>query len=117
MMGLSGCGGTSTHFISVSVTSSSIGIDQAQTASITASVANDAKSAGVQWTLTGAGALSGQTTTSATYNAPASVSTSFTATVTATSVTDATKSASIQIKVNPLPAITTTSLPVATAGV
>jgi hypothetical protein len=117
MLGLSGCGGTSTHPISVSVTSSSIGIDQAQTALITAAVANDAKNAGVQWTVSGAGTLSGQTTTSATYNAPASVTTSFTATVTATSVTDATKSASVQIKVNPLPAITTTSLPVATAGV
>ncbi len=117
MLGLSGCGGTSTHPISVSVTSSSTGIDQGQTASITAAVANDAKNAGVQWTFSGAGTLSGQTTTSATYNAPASVTTSFTATVTATSVTDATKSASVSIKVNPLPAITTTSLPVATAGV
>jgi hypothetical protein len=45
------------------------------------------------------------------------VTTPFTATITATSVTDTTKSAILQIHVNPLPVITTTSLPNATAGV
>ncbi len=117
-LGLSGCGGSSsTQPIGVGLTASSRGIDQAQTVSITASVTNDAKNAGVQWSVSGGGTLSAQTTTSVTYNAPAAVASAFTATVTATSITDSTKSASVQIKVNPLPAITTTSLPAATAGV
>ncbi|MBZ5667485.1 MAG: Ig domain-containing protein [Acidobacteriia bacterium] len=115
-LGLSGCGGSSTPAITVALTSSSNGIDQAQTASITATVANDSKSAGVQWSVSGGGTLSGTTTASATYNAPASVASAFTATITATSITDPTKSASVQIKVSPLPTVSTTSVPAATAG-
>ena len=91
-------------------------IDQGQTVVITATVANDSKNAGVQWSVSGGGTLSAQTTTSATYNAPASVTTAFTATVTATSISNTSDTASLQIKVNPLPAITTTTLVSATAG-
>jgi hypothetical protein len=116
-LGLSGCGGSSTQPVGVSVASSRSAIDQAQTVSITASVSNDTKASGVQWTVSGGGTLSGQTTASATYNAPVSVPATFTATVTATSISDATKSGTVQIKVNPLPVITTTTLPAATAGV
>jgi hypothetical protein len=114
-----GCGGgSSTPAIAVSVTSSSPnGVDQGQTLSLTASVTNDSKSAGVQWSVSGGGTLSAQTTTSATFTAPASVTSAFTATVTATSITDPTKSASVQIKVSPPPTITTTSVATATAGV
>jgi hypothetical protein len=119
--GLSGCGGSSAAPIGVGLTASVSGIDQAQTVAITASVGNDSKSAGVTWSVLGTngsqGTLSAQTTTSVTYNAPASVTTAFTATVTATSISDATKSAAVQIQVNPLPSVSTTSLPVATAGV
>ena len=68
------------------------------------------------WTVSGGGSLSGQTTTAATYNAPASGTAAITATVTATSITDTTKAATLQITVNPLPAITTTSVAEATAG-
>jgi hypothetical protein len=109
-LSLSACGGSSNQPITVGLTSSATGIDQAQTATLTASVGNDSKNAGVTWTVSGGGTLSGQTTNSVTYNAPPTVASGFTATVTATSVTDPTKSASVQIKVNPLPAITTTSL-------
>ena len=117
-LGLSGCGGSSsTQPITVSVTASVKGIDQAQTATVTAAVSNDSKSAGVQWSVSGGGSLSGQSATSATFNAPASVTTAFTATVTASSVTDSTRLASVQIKVSPLPTVTTLSLPAATAGV
>jgi Putative Ig domain len=124
-VGLSGCGagGSSNQPIDVSLSSNVAGnaIDQAQTVSITASVTNDSKSAGVTWSVSGTsgsqGTLSGQTTMAVTYNAPPTVTSAFTATVTATSITDATKSASLQIKVSPLPSITTTSLPAATAGV
>jgi hypothetical protein len=115
-LGLSGCGGTSAQPIAIGLTSSANGIDQGQTVSITASVRNDPKNAGVQWSVSGGGTLSGQSTTSVTYNAPASVTSAFTATVTATSITDPTTTFSLQFKVSPLPAITTTSLAEATAG-
>ena len=92
-------------------------MDQAQTVPITAVVAHDAKSAGVTWSVSGGGAFSGTpTTTSATYQAPASVTAAFTATVTATSISDTSKTATLQIKVNPPPAIATTPLPAAYAG-
>jgi hypothetical protein len=72
-LGLSGCGGSS-QAIGVALTPGSTqGIDQGQTISITASVTNDSKSGGVTWTVSGGGTLSATTTTSATYNAPASV--------------------------------------------
>jgi len=113
---LSGCGSSGTRPIAVGLTPGSTqGIDQAQTVPITATVKQDPKTAGVTWAVSGGGTLANPTTTSATYNAPASVTTAFTATVTATSVSDTTKMATLQIKVAPLPAITTTSL-AATAG-
>ncbi|MGO9455138.1 MAG: putative Ig domain-containing protein [Candidatus Binataceae bacterium] len=117
-MGLSGCNTSSASAVGVTLTPSTTpGIDQAQTLAITASVAHDSKGAGVTWSVSGGGSLSGTpTTTSATYQAPASVTTAFTATVTATSVSDSSKSAVLQIKVSPLPAVTTSSLPAATAG-
>ena len=114
--GLSGCGGASSQPVAIGLTSSANGIDQGQTVSITALVTNDPKNAGVQWSVSGGGTLSGQTTTSATYNAPALVASTFTATVTATSIIDPTKTSSLQFKVSPLPTITTTSLAEATAG-
>ena len=116
-LGLSGCGGGSIQPIGVALTpNSSKSIDQSQTVSVTAAVANDAKGAGVQWSVSGGGALSATTATSVTYNTPASVTSAFTATVTATSITDPTKAAALQIKVNPLPTVNTTSIPAATAG-
>src|ERR1017187_2111451 len=116
-LGLSGCGTSTPPPIVVTLNPSSTqSMDQAQTVPITASIANDAKSAGVMWSVTGGGTLSPQTTSSATYNAPATVATAFTATVTATSITDATKMATLQIKVSPPPTVSINSLPAATAG-
>jgi hypothetical protein len=91
-------------------------VDQAQTLAITAVVAHDSKGAGVRWAVSGGGTLSNQTVSAATYVSPASVSVAFAATVTATSVSDPTKSAAVQIAVNPLPSITTQSVQPATAG-
>jgi Putative Ig domain len=88
-------------------------IDQGQTVNFTATVANDPGSAGVTWSLsppTGAGTLSGQTATTATYTAPASVSSNTTVSVTATSATNAGISTSSAVVVSSAPAITTTSL-------
>ncbi len=100
----------------MALTPGSAGIDQAQTVALTATVSNDSKNGGVTWTVSGGGTLTGQTTSAATFNAPASVASAFTATVTATSVSDGTKSATLQIKVSPVPAITTSSAPAGTAG-
>jgi len=122
-LGLAGCGSSSSAPPSIGVALTPSGtksIDQAQTVSITAAVANDSKSAGVTWTVSGTngsqGTLTNTSTTLATYNTPVSVTSAFTATVTATSVTDTTKSAVLKINVSPLPSITTTSLAAATAG-
>lgn len=117
-LGLSGCGSSNSSApIVVALTAAGNAIDQGQTVSLTATVTNDPKNAGVQWSVSGGGTLSGQTTGSATYNTPVSVTSTFTATVTATSISDPTKSALVKIQVNPLPAVTTTSLAAATAGV
>ena len=104
----SGSGGTgSSNPITVTITSptSSPTIQAGQTVSITASVANDSSNKGVTWSVSGGGSLSGQTATTATYNAPASVTANTTVTVTATSVADTSATASVKITVTPAPAI------------
>lgn len=110
-----GCG-ASTAPIAVSVSAASKATDQGMTVAITAMVAHDAKSAGVQWTVSGGGTLTNATAGTATFVAPANVTSAFTATVTATSMSDTTKAASVQIAVNPLPSITTNPALTATAG-
>jgi len=99
---MGGCASSSPP-ISVSVSPSSPqAIDQGQTATITATVTNDTSDKGVSWTLTGPGSLSNSTGPSVTYTSPTTNLTSAQqATVTATSVADSTKSASLQITVNP----------------
>jgi hypothetical protein len=79
-------------------------VDQTQTVTISATLANDPSSQGVSWTLTGSGSLSGGTATSITYNSPTgNLVSAQQATVIATSVADKTKTASLKITVNPLP--------------
>ncbi len=98
---VAGC--NSTPQIGVTLTPGSAqNADAGQVLAITAAVSNDATAKGVIWTLSGAGALSGQTTTGATYTAPATISAAGTATITATSVTDATKSATLTINLLPV---------------
>lgn len=124
---LSGCGGGSSASMSVPgspsgnivVTlspSASQTVDQNQALNLTASVANDRTNAGVKWSVSGGGSLMTSTSMSATYSAPTSGSAPISATVTATSVTDSTKSASVQIAVNPQPVVATASVPAATIG-
>jgi Putative Ig domain len=118
--GMAGCGSSqsvSSEPMSLMLTSSTAGVDQGQTASIRATLVGDLHNAGVQWSVSGGGSLNSQTTTSATFIAPDSVSSAFTATVTAISISDVTKSSAIRITVNPLPAISTRELSPATAGV
>jgi hypothetical protein len=87
-------------------------IDQGKTQPITAVVANDKNKAGVTWSLSGDGSLTDITTTSVTYQAPASLPSSTSVTVTATSVTTTTVTAVLTITVNSVLSIVTTSLPV-----
>ena len=103
---ISGCGSSSPP-ISVSLSPSSAqAIDQSQTVVVTATVTNDASSRGVAWTLTGPGSLSNPTGPSVTYiSATTNITSAQQATVTATAVADQTKTASLQITVNPLPQI------------
>ena len=113
-----GCSSSSAPPISVTVSPASAQTDQGLTVNIVATLVNDSKNLGLNWTLSGPGSLSNQTNAGVTYNAPApSNSTSVqTTTVTATAVADATKTAATQITVNPLPEITTLSLPGGNAG-
>ncbi len=93
---LLGCGTTA-----VTPTPTAIGIQGPKTTSVdpgdsatyTATVSNDANSAGVTWTLTGltctgsaCGTLSNSSTTGVTYTAPATVATPLTVTITVTSI-------------------------------
>jgi len=107
MIGCSSSGLSSPAPISVSLSPSAAQeIDQTQSVAITATVANEAVAQGVSWNLSGPGSLSSATSTSVTYNSPTtSLTSAQQATVTATSLADQTKSATLQITVNPLPQI------------
>ncbi len=89
--------------ISVSVSPDSVTVASNTAQQFTAAVQNDSSNAGVNWTISppsGAGTLSNVTSTSVTYNAPASPPASdLTVTITATSVTDASKSGSASVTV------------------
>jgi hypothetical protein len=123
---LAGCGGgqSSAPPISVSISQTSAkALDQGQSASFTATVANDAANKGVTWAVSGTGCtgaacgvLSGQTPTGVTYTAPGAVSANFSVTITATSIADSTKSSFALVNVTLPPSITTTSLPNGVAG-
>lgn len=120
---LCGCGSSSKPIAVSLMPTAQTSIDQGQTLSFAASVTNDSKKAGVTWSMSGTnctgsacGTFTGGTTTSAAYNAPASVSAKMTVTIVATSITDTTKSMSSTIVVNSAPTISTTSLAGGTVG-
>jgi len=101
--------------ISVQVSASASQTDQTKSVNITATVTNDSSNRGVWWSLNGPGSLTSQTTSSV-YVAPSNGSGVQSATITATSVADNTKTASVKITINPLPSITTNSLPGGSEG-
>lgn len=105
-MGMSGCS-SSAPPIAVSLSPSSPqAIDQSQTVAITATVTNDSSAKGVSWSLVGPGSLSSSTGLAVSYISPTTAITSAEqATVTATSIADSTKSASVEVTVNPYPQI------------
>lgn len=99
---LAGCG-TGSNPISVTISPSAAQSAVAgQVLNLTGSVSSDPKAGGVTWSLTGPGALSGQSATAVTYTAPSPISASATATITATSVSDATKSATLTVTLQPV---------------
>ncbi len=98
-----------------------VNIDAGQAVKFTATVANDSSDEGVSWSCSGAGltgtacgTFTSSTSSSATYNSPASVSASVGITVTATSIADTSAASSATVEVTPAPSITTTKLTVAT---
>jgi hypothetical protein len=104
--------------ISISLSPATVTIVQGQQKSITATTTNDTASQGVTWIISGTGCtgtacgtLTSVTTSSAMYNAPASVTANMTVSLMATSVGDTTKTASITITVMPMPSVTTSSVP------
>jgi len=111
---LFGCGGSTPIKPSISVQltpSTQTQIDEGQTLAFTASVSNDSKNAGVAWSMAGTGCtgsacgtFTNMSTSGATYNAPASVTSSLTVTITATSNSDTGMSMSSKVVVNPNPA-------------
>jgi len=105
---ISGCGGgPSGPPITVAITSpsSSPTIARGQSVNIAAAVNNSPSTGAVTWSLSGSscggncGSLSNQSAIQVTYNAPATVPTSFVVTITATSVAAPSKSASIAVTV------------------
>src|SRR5258708_7340524 len=112
-LGLAGCGSYSAPSqppptptsVTISPTSASVRAG-AGTQNFTATVMNDYLSRGVTWALSGAGcsgatcgSLSNMSSSSVTYNAPASVPNPATVTLTATSVNDTSKSSTAAITV------------------
>ncbi len=104
---LSGCGGAKSA--SVSVTAAAANVDGGDSTTLTATVTNDSTSAGVTWSVSGAGTLSNTTTSAATFTASAATSSSQSATITATSVTDTSKSSTATITVPATPSVTSIS--------
>jgi len=113
LLGFAGCGGYSAPSqpppspasVTISPTSASVPAGTG-TKNFTATVMNDYLSRGVTWALSGAGcsgatcgSLSNMTSSSVTYNAPASVPNPATVTLTATSVNDTMKSSTATITV------------------
>lgn len=100
---LGGCGGGTPAGVAVTIAlnPTSASIHAGQTVNIVATVSNDSSTKGVTWTLSGVGTLTSITATSATYNAPATVTSNSVATVTATSAASSGVSASLQITVLP----------------
>ncbi len=123
-----GSGGPS---ITVQITPAKASVDQGQTLSFTANLANDLRNQGVTWTLSGSscagitgagnsgcGNLSNVTTSSVTYTAPSGLSGSLSVTLTATAIasTNASTTATITVEL-PLAFTTTSPLPNGSNGI
>ncbi len=104
-----GCsGGSSSEPLpgAVTVKASAGAVDGTDTATLSASVTNSSQ--GVTWSAS-AGSLSNQTTTSATFTAPAATSAAQTVTITATASADSSVSGTAIITIPPAPQVISTS--------
>jgi hypothetical protein len=112
------CGCSTPPPISLALTSSANAIDQSLSVALQAAVTNDTSLKGVAWTLNGVGSLSTATGPSTTYLPPstAALTAPQKVTVTATSIADSTKTASLQITVNPNPYIPFQTVATGTVG-
>lgn len=115
-LSFSGCSSNGTITVTLSPTTPPV-LNAGQSQTITATLTNDVKKQGVTWSLSGPGNLSNESPTSATFVAPVGISAESSSTVTATSIANTTATASLTITVNPVLAISTTSLPVGNVGV
>lgn len=117
-----GCGGGSTSTLpamTVSLDPSGAGqVAEGQALVIQATVTNDATNEGVRWSLAGPGTLSDESTTSATYHAPKTISSASedSATLTATSIANPNRSAELALSIMLAPLVTTSTLPQASVG-
>jgi Putative Ig domain len=116
-MVFAGCSGGSNSLTITLTPASGQSLNPGDTATITATVANDSTNGGVTWTLSGPGTLSDNTKTTVVYTAPTSISVTTTATITATSVANSSINTTESITVNAVLTITTGSLPAATLNV
>ena len=98
-----GCNsGSAPIAVTLTAPTSAQALDVGQTLNITATVSNDKLAKGATFSLSGPGALSNQTPTSATFTASASGN----ATITVASVSDPTKTQTISVVVTAMPSIT-----------
>jgi len=125
--GIAGCGGSSASSGAVNIQANGpTAIDQGQSLGLTATTGKNAAvrragaplsspdqagATGVTWAITsGPGSLANQTSTSVTFQAPATVTSAASTVVTAASAANPSASSSITITTNPPPAVTTMSL-------
>jgi hypothetical protein len=119
---LAGCGGSAAPPpISVSIAAiTAQSVDQGQSVTLAAAVANDTSNKGVTWTVSCAtsacGVMSPETATSATYTAPGTVTATLSVKLTARAVADTSKSASSTLMIVAPPSVTTALLPDGTGG-
>jgi hypothetical protein len=117
MIQLAACSGTPSTFNKVTLTPSGTKfIGENGTIALSASVLNDKANGGVTFTVSpaGTGTLTQSSSTTANYVAPTSVAAETVVTITAASVDFPKQSATLTVKIEPPPVITTTSLPTAT---
>jgi putative Ig domain-containing protein len=103
LLGITGCNsGTNPIVVAISSPTGAQALDVGQSFNISASVTNDKLTKGATFLLTGAGTLSNQTATGATYTASASGN----GTITVASASDPTKMKTISVVVTATPTIT-----------
>jgi putative Ig domain-containing protein len=114
---LAACSGTPSTFNKVTISPKGTQyLGQNGTIALSASVLNDTQNGGVTFAASpaGTGTLTQLTSTTGTYVAPGAVTTETIVTITATSVDFPNQFATLTVKIEPPPVITTTSLPTAT---